>query len=308
MLDQNARACDPIYFMRLERHPKRALLLDGAMGTELIARGLRVRQDCPEAWNVERPDDVRAIHAAYAAAGAEAVQTNTFGCTRPRLARFGREAQLAELARAAVRLAREGAPGLAVIGSLGPSGETVPLAGADVAWLEAAYAEAAAALAGVDAIHLETMFHPAELAAAVRGVRAGAPGVPVIASMTLMAGVSGLETPHGVPLAKMLKAVEAGAPDAVGVNCSVDAERIRPAVEALRDALALPIWAKPQAKLNEKCAAPRSSETDELFARRAAALVDAGAAAIGGCCGIGPTGIAALRAALDARYAEKAAS
>src|SRR5258706_13233184 len=128
MLDQNARACDPIYFMRLERDPGRPLLLDGAMGTELIARGLRVRHDCPEAWNVERPDDVRAIHAAYAEAGAEAVQTNTFGCTGPRLARFGRETQVAELARAAVRLAREAAPGLVGIGSLGPTAETLPLA------------------------------------------------------------------------------------------------------------------------------------------------------------------------------------
>src|SRR5439155_10246689 len=139
------------------------MLLDGAMGTELIARGLSSRVDCADAWNLTRPDDVRAVHAAYAAAGADAVQTNTFGCTRPRLARFGRQDQVAELARAAVKLAREGAPGRLVFGSLGPSGETLPLGGgADLAWLEAAYAEAARALAesGVDAIHLETMFHP----------------------------------------------------------------------------------------------------------------------------------------------------
>ncbi|HZS40221.1 MAG TPA: homocysteine S-methyltransferase family protein [Polyangia bacterium] len=295
--------------MRFDRHANRALLLDGAMGTELIARGLRVREECPEAWNLDRPDDVRAIHAAYAAAGSDAVQTNTFGCTRPRLKRFGREAQVAELARAAVRLAREGAAGRLVFGSLGPSGETLPLgAGAELGWLEEAYAEAARALAekGVDAIHLETMFHPAELAAAVRGVRAGAPSVPVIASMTLMAGVSGLETPHGVPIARMLRAVESTAPDAVGVNCSIDAERMRPAVEALRDALELPIVAQPQAKISEKCATGRSSESPDTFARRALALVDAGASVIGGCCGVGPTEIAALRRALDARQAQVA--
>src|SRR5581483_10247949 len=132
MLDQNARACDPIYFVRLDRQDGRPLLLDGAMGTELIAKGLRVREECPEAWNLDRPDDVRAIHAVYAVAGSDAVQTNTFGCTRPRLKRFGREAQVAELARAAVRLAREGAAGRLVFGSLGPSGETLPLgAGAE---------------------------------------------------------------------------------------------------------------------------------------------------------------------------------
>ncbi|HEY7956401.1 MAG TPA: homocysteine S-methyltransferase family protein, partial [Polyangia bacterium] len=65
--------------MRLAGEHSRPLLLDGAMGTELIARGLRVREECPEAWNLERPDEVRAIHAAYVAAGAEVIQTNSFG-------------------------------------------------------------------------------------------------------------------------------------------------------------------------------------------------------------------------------------
>ncbi|MCU1282671.1 MAG: Homocysteine S-methyltransferase, partial [bacterium] len=115
--------------MRLDRHPTRPLLLDGAIGTELIARGLRVREESPEAWNLERPDQVRAVHAAYAAAGADAIQTNTFGATRPRLARFGLADRLLEICAAAVRLAREAAPRAAVIGSLGPTGENVALGG-----------------------------------------------------------------------------------------------------------------------------------------------------------------------------------
>lgn len=294
--------------MRLVREPTRPTLLDGAIGTELIARGLRVREECAESWNLERPDDVRAIHAAYAEAGAEVLQTNTFGATRPRLSRFGRRDRIEEIIAAAVRLAREAAPGLPIWGSLGPTGETVPLAGRiDLGWIEASYAEAAVLLArsGVEAIHLETQFHPGELEAAIRGARAA--GVPVIASMTLMAGVSGLETPHGVPVARMIRAVEAGEPDAVGVNCSVDAERMRRAVETLRAALPLPVVARPQAKISDKCATGRSSETPEAFARHARALVDAGAAALGGCCGVGPAGIAALRRVLQAA-AEKAAS
>ena len=285
--------------MRLERDGIRPVLLDGAIGTELIARGLRVRDECPEAWNLERPEIVRAIHAAYVEAGAEVVQTNSFGATRPRLARFGREGSQAEIIRAAVALARE-AGGRTIWGSLGPTGETLSLAeGTDVGRVEAAYAEAAGLLAeaGVDAIHLETQFHPAELGAAILGAKQA--GLPVVASMTLMAGVSGLETPHGVPIARMIRAVEAGGPDAVGVNCSIDAERMRRAVEALRDALPLPVVAKPQAKISEKCVTGRSSETPEAFARHARALVDAGAAAVGGCCGVGPAGIAALRRLLD---------
>ena len=78
------------------------------MGTELGARGLRMREEMAEAWNLARPDDVRAVHAAYAAAGSQAIQTNTFGATRPRLARFGLADRQREICEAAVRLAREG--------------------------------------------------------------------------------------------------------------------------------------------------------------------------------------------------------
>jgi 5-methyltetrahydrofolate--homocysteine methyltransferase len=277
----------------------RPILLDGAVGTELILRGFRVREECPEAWNLERPDDVRAVHASYAAAGSEVVQTNTFGATRPRLARFGRESQQRELIQAGVELARQAAPHQSIWGSLGPTGETFPLSGGDLGPIERAYAEAASILAdaGVDAIHLETQFHPGELLAAIRGARQS--GKPVIASMTLMPGISGLETPHGVPVARMIRVVEAACPDAVGVNCSVDGERMKRAVELLRELLPLPVVAKPQAKLSDKCATGRSSESPEAFARHAAALVQAGAAAIGGCCGVGPAGIAALKAALS---------
>jgi 5-methyltetrahydrofolate--homocysteine methyltransferase len=303
MLDQNARLCEAIYFMRLDRDTERPLLLDGAIGTELIARGLRVRAESPEAWNLDRPDDVRAIHAAYVQAGAVVLQTNTFGATRPRLARFNLQSRQREIVQRAVDLAKDAAAGtsVTVIGSLGPTGETLPLGGApDVGWLRASYAEAAQLLAeaGVSAIHLETQFHPAELQAAILGVREGAPKIPLIASMALMPGITGLETPHGVPLSRMLRAIEAGAPDAVGVNCAIEAERMLQAVIALREAVSLPVWAKPQAKLSDKCATGRSRETPESFARHAMTLVQAGASAVGGCCGTTPTSIAALHAAL----------
>jgi 5-methyltetrahydrofolate--homocysteine methyltransferase len=288
--------------MRLDR--PRPLLLDGGLGTELIARGLRVREESPESWTLSHPDDVMAVHAAYAAAGAEVIQTNTFGATRPRLQRFGLANRVSELCIEAVRLAQRAAPRCEIVGSLGPTGETLPLGpnpkSADLAWLRDAYAESAAALAaaGVVAIHLETQFHPAELRAAIEGVRLGAPQLPVIASMALMPGISGLETPHGVPMAKMVRVLEDVTPDAVGVNCAVEAERTLQAVIALRERFSLPIWAKPQAKMSDKCATGRSSESNETFARHAAALVDAGASAVGGCCGTTPASIAALRAAL----------
>jgi methionine synthase I (cobalamin-dependent) len=288
------------------------LLLDGAIGTELIARGLQVRQEAPETWNLTRPDDVRAVHAAYIAAGAEAIQTNTFGATRPRLARAGLGDLVAEVCIAAVRLAQSAAAGRAqIIGSLGPTGESLPLgASADIGWLRAAYAEASAALAaaGAAAIHLETQFHPLELRAAIEGAREGAPQLPVIASMALMPGVTGLETVHAVPMGKMMRALESCLPDAVGVNCAVEAERMLQSVVALRERFALPVWAKPQAKLSDKCATGRSRETPETFARHAAALVDAGASAVGGCCGTTPASIAALRAILRRQPVQEVAT
>jgi homocysteine S-methyltransferase len=242
------------------------------------------------------------VHAAYVAAGAEVIQTNTFGATRPRLARAGLADRVAEVCIAAVRLAQSAAAGRAlVVASLGPTGENLPLGSApDVGWLRAAYAEAAGALAaaGVVAIHIETQFHPVELRAAIEGAREGAPQLPVIASMALMPGVTGLETVHAVPMGKMMRALESSPPDAVGANCAVEAERMLQAVVALRERFDLPVWAKPQAKLSDKCATGRGRETPEVFARHAAALIDAGASAVGGCCGTTPESIAALRAVL----------
>ncbi len=277
------------------------MLLDGAMGTELIRRGLRLDQECAESWNLSRPAEVQSVHAAYAAAGAEVATTNTFGATAPRLARFGLLSSQGEIIRAAVELAKQGAAGRVIWGSLGPTGETLPLAGADLAAVEKAFAVAAGHLAsaGVSAIHLETMFHPLELQAAIQGARRA--NLPVYASIALMPGASGLETPHGVPVARMLRALAEGSVDAVGVNCAIEAERMLPAVELLRRQFDLPIIAQPQAKISPKCATFESNESPASFARDASALAAAGAWAVGGCCGTRPEHIAALHQALHAR-------
>src|SRR5262245_39984501 len=99
----------------------RPRLWDGAVGTELIARGLDLEREAPEAWTLERPEALREVHRAYVEAGAEVVQTNTFGGSRPRLARRGLEGQLAALQHEAVRLARASGARY-VVGSLGPTG------------------------------------------------------------------------------------------------------------------------------------------------------------------------------------------
>ncbi len=265
------------------------------MGTELIARGFDPTKGAAESWSVEHAEQVREIHAAYADAGAEVLQTNTFGALAPRLAKWNQANQVEFLIARAVGVAHEASPDLPVIGSLGPI--AMDLGEAE---LDATYSRSGAALvaAGVDGIHLETQCTVLELTTAVIALRRVASGMPLIASVTAMIGSSGLETPTGVPFDRMVAALrklnEAGLLDAVGVNCSLDAERIGPAVERLVE-LGLPVWVRPQARISQKCASGTSSETAQIFAQRAAALALVGARAIGGCCGVGPGAIRALR-------------
>lgn len=282
----------------LRRLPPRAVL-DGAMGTELIARGLRLGADCPEAWNEQHPGEVRAVHEGYFAAGSDAVQTNTFGGTRLRLGLHGRAAEVRALNVAAGVLAREVRPtGRFVIGVIGPTGAIPPPEGnADVVELEDCFAEQAAALAeaGADLLHVETMYHPKEARAAVRGARAGAPGLAVVGSMTCRLTAAGYLTPLGFAPERMLAAYLEEDADGVGVNCTLSPVDMVELVRAIRARTDRPIFAKPTA------APPgRSVLLPEDMGSGARALFAAGATAVGGCCGAGPVHVAAVRNAADA--------
>ncbi|MFH0900254.1 MAG: homocysteine S-methyltransferase family protein [Pseudomonadota bacterium] len=283
------------------RLPARTLL-DGAVGTRLIAAGLRTAVDCPESWNIERPAEVRRIHAEYIEAGADAVQTNTFGGTRLRLAAYQRSSQVVALNKAAVSLAREACPpGKLVIGSIGPTGAIPPPQGnADLELLEHCYAEQAKVLAGsgVDLLHLETMYHPKEARAALRGARNGAPGIQVIASMTcrrISGGGSGYATPLGFSPEVMLAVFLEENADAIGVCCSLEPASMLDLLSLVRRRTSKPIFAKPIPP-----PATESSVGPEAFARGVMALLAAGARAVGGCCGTGPAEIATARRHLDA--------
>jgi 5-methyltetrahydrofolate--homocysteine methyltransferase len=281
----------------LDRLPARALL-DGAIGTQLIARGLRPGKDCPEAWNVDRPDEVRRIHQEYFDAGADVVQTNTFGGTRLRLSLFGRQTEVRKLNVTAGILAREVRPaGALVAGSIGPTGAIPPPEGkADLIELEDAFAEQAMALAesGVDLIHVETMYHPKEARAALRGVREGAPGLPVVASMTVRRTSRGYATPLGFPPEVMLATFLEEEADGVGVNCTLTPVDMLDVVRLMRSRTDRPIFAKPTvAPSGQAPILPQELATGAL------ALTAAGATAVGGCCGAGPADIRAVRKALD---------
>lgn len=287
------------------------LLLDGGVGTALIARGLDVAREPPEAWLLHHPERVAEVHEGFVAAGSEAIQTNSFGLLRLALADT-LPASAPELVAASVALCRAARPRY-VLASLGPAWQRPTPGDARRSALERAAAGLAAhfAAAEVDGFHLETQCDPDELAAILRGVHSGAPGLPIFASVTLSLGPVGLVTPLGTPLLRMLRELARHPPDAIGVNCALPARKLRRPVQELvafceAEGLRLPVLAKPEVSLPElatraspDCRTPPVAETPERFARDLLTLgSEDGAAILGGCCGATAAHLAAVSAQL----------
>jgi 5-methyltetrahydrofolate--homocysteine methyltransferase len=277
------------------------LLLDGAMGTMLMAAGLAPGQ-APEKWVLERPEAVAAVHRAYASSGADVLLTCTFGGSPPKLAAAGLPGRCAEANRHAVGLAREAAGAALVAGDIGPTGLLLPPVGtASEAELAAAFAEQVEALvgAGVDLLLIETMF---DLREAMAAVEAAVPsGVAVLAAMTFEARRRGAFTVMGDPLAGSLAALAAAGAAAVGCNCSVTAPAMAEMIRVARETVEAPLLAEPNAgQPHVGSEGTTYDERPESFAAGLASLVAAGASLVGGCCGTTPDHIRAARAALDA--------
>ena len=277
------------------------LLLDGAMGTQLQARGLRPGET-PELWNLTRPDDVRAVHAAYFAAGADAVYTNTFGANA---AKYHGDAPLADVIAAGVVLAKDAAAAAPeraahrrVVLDVGPTGRLLKPAGDfefDAAYDAFAEQVSLGAKAGADMIAVETMGDAYELKAAVLAARENS-SLPVIATVALGDDGKLLTGADVECVAAILEGLHA---DAIGLNCGFGPDRMLPFVQRLAAATSLPIVVKPNAGLPQMVDG-RTVFTvgPEEFAHDVLALVEAGASVVGGCCGTTPEHIAALRNAL----------
>jgi 5-methyltetrahydrofolate--homocysteine methyltransferase len=276
----------------------RTALLDGAMGTELMARGLGPGVP-PELWNVDRPDAVRQVHAAYFEAGSDAVSTNSFGATPLKLAAHGLEDRAFELNRAAARLAREAAPaGRFVAGSIGPTGKFLkPQGPATEEDLVAAFAEQARGLAegGVDVFLIETQYDLREALAALRGVRAVS-ALPVFVTMTFNSFPRGYFTLMGNAAPRVAAELEKAGAAAVGANCTLTTEQMAGCVRSMRAATALPLIA--QANAGQPGAEPDGtvsySQTIEEYIRFVPDIIKAGAGFVGGCCGTTPAYIRAM--------------
>jgi methionine synthase I (cobalamin-dependent) len=287
----------------LERISRAPLLLDGGLGTLLIAMGLEPGR-APEGWVLEHPERVRAAHARYVEAGSHVFHSVTFGASAPKLEAAGiGAARCRELNLAAVALAGEAAAGRALVaGDVGPTGLLLPPMGdADEARLEAAFAEQCRALAeaGVDLISIETMYDLREALAAVRA--AVATGLPVLASLTVERKRRGAFTMVGDPLLPSLRALVAAGAHAVGMNCSVTSETMLELVREARAGLdaATPLVAQPNAgQPRPTVAGIVYDAAPERFAADLARMVGAGARVVGGCCGTDERFIRAALAAL----------
>jgi methionine synthase I (cobalamin-dependent)/5,10-methylenetetrahydrofolate reductase len=282
------------------------VLCDGAMGTMLYSRGMFINR-CYDELNVTQPDMIRTIHNEYLQAGAQVLETNTFGANAFRLERFGLREKVREFNLAGVKIARQcvdafeekQASTAFVAGALGPLGVRLEPSGkVSLAEARAAFREQIAALheAGVDLLMIETMMSVDEAEQAVLAAHDVDPALKVAVTVTVDEAGNCLD---GVSAAEAAKRLEAAGANAVGCNCSTGPATVLNAIEAMHKVTRLPLVAMPNAGM------PRSVDgrniylsSPEYMASFARKLVKAGASWVGGCCGTEPIHIRAMRGAL----------
>jgi len=284
------------------------MLADGAMGTVLYSRGVFINR-CYDELNLSDPGLILSIHEEYLLAGAEILETNTFGANRFRLARHGLAGKVAEINAAGVKQARlavehlkEKQAGEAfVAGSVGPLGVRLePLGPTSLEEARSAFLEQIQALvaAGVDMLIIETMPALNEAREALEAAKEAAPDLPTLVMVTVDDESNCLDGSSPEHAATLLTEWGAGA---IGVNCSTGPATVLTAIEAMRTATDLPLAAMPNAGM------PRAVEgrniyltSPEYMASFARKAIKAGAQIVGGCCGTTPNHIRAMRSAMRA--------
>lgn len=282
---------------RLKQSP---VLCDGAMGTLLYSKGVFINR-CYDELNLSQPDLIRSIHHEYLQAGADIIETNTFGGNSVRLARHTLADKVREINMAGVRVAREAAKSFDVwvAGSVGPLGIRIEPLG-KMSFREAydVFHEQIAALAeaGADLIMLETFGYLEELHQALLAARDVAPKIPIVAQVTIDEDGNCLD---GADVETSAQKLEEWGADVIGCNCSVGPVAMLDAIERVRAVTSLPLAAQPNAGI------PRSVEgrniylcSPEYMASYARKFVAAGARLVGGCCGTTPDHIQEMKSAL----------
>ncbi len=295
----------------------RTVLCDGAMGTMLYSRGVFINR-CYDELNLSQPDLVRTVHTEYLQAGAEVIETNTFGANAVRLERFGLEGKVREINRAGVRLARESVAQIAekqsmvayVAGAVGPLGVRLePRGRLSTTEAQAAFAEQIGGLieggpgVGADLLVAETLSALDEIQCVIAAAKQVAPTLPLLVLITVDDEGRCLD---GEPAESAAAQIERWGASAVGCNCSSGPAIVLSVMERMRRAVTIPLVAMPNAGV------PRSIDgrsiyltSPEYMASFARKFVKAGASFVGGCCGTTPNHIRAMRGALRALEAQQ---
>lgn len=281
------------------------LLVDGAMGTELFARGLQPG-DAPERMNLHNIKPVEEVHQAYVDAGSDIFLTNTFGANRFRLALHDLDGQTLEVNQAAAecasRVASAADRDVLVAGSIGPTGELLqPLGNLEYECAISAFAQQATGLhkGGADLIWIETMSSLEEAEAAVLGARESC-DLPIAVTMSFDTAAHTMMGVSGTAAAKRLNELQV---DAMGANCGNNLTQTEAALAEMVDVSDVPVIAKANAGVpkwqgNELI----YTATPDDMAAHALRVRAAGVKIIGGCCGTNSTYLSLMRTTLDDPY------
>jgi len=278
---------------------------DGAWGTMLMARGLEPGQ-APEVFNLTRPEVLEDIARLYLDAGAESITTNTFGGSPARLRQSGLDDEIDAINRVAVEAARRVASGCAYVsGSVGPCGHLLrPYGEADPAEIAAGFTRQIRALvdAGVDLLWIETMTDLTEAILAVRAARAVDPTVPIVATMTFKPTRRGYFTVMGNSIQQAVAGLSEAGADVLGSNCGSDIQAMVEIAREFRARTERPVAIRSNAGLPEYQAGELVYPHAPAFmGEHAGVLADLGVTLIGGCCGITPAHVQAIRRVIDER-------
>lgn len=280
------------------------LVADGALGT-MLQKSIQPGE-CPESVNLTGLEILEEITRLYLDAGADIIQTNTFGASPMKLADYGLEDRTEVINERAVRSVRAVVGDRAYIsGSCGPSGRILqPYGDADPDDLYSGFLRQVQVLidAGVDVVCIETMTDLREATLAVKAAKSVAAQVPVMATMTFDATPRGFYTIMGTNVAEAAAGLQAAGADVIGSNCGSGITTMVNVAREFKTTTTLPLIIQSNAGLPEISGGVLTyPETPELFAEKTPELIEAGVAIIGGCCGTTPDHIRAVRKVVDSR-------
>jgi homocysteine S-methyltransferase len=284
-----------------ERLQKEVIVFDGGVGTYLYEKGIFINT-CFDELNLTNPDIVREVHRDYVNAGADVIETNTFGANRFKLSAHGLENRVHELNLKGAQIARSVAGETVLVGgSVGPLGIQIePLGKLSFDEAKDAFKEQIAGLmeGGADLIVLETFSHIPELLQAIRAARELSTTIPVMAQVTI--GDDG-NLLSGATLETLIRAIGSSGVDVIGLNCSVGPKAMLEALEDLKSLTAIPLSVQPNAGLPQNIGGRNIYlASPEYMAEYAKRFILTGASIVGGCCGTNPEHVKAIRRAVHA--------